>query len=899
MKVHAFILILLFPWLAHAEPQSYGSRVSGLALTGAASQDDLRIVPIHVGDVLTPENVRASIEALYNTGRYSSIQADAEPAAEGGINLSFIVRPYYFFATFRLEPASLLERSLSSYVRIPFGEKFSNSTVERITEEAKDLLKSEGYFEATITPQYDYDDTNLLEFVTLKTEAGPRAKIAHIELTGGEQTFQSGELLDALKIDPGDDYSRLKVDEGIASVRAKFSSLGFLNTRINVDQPYSGTTHSVDLNITVEPGQFTLVETRGYDISEKTLRGLVPVFEEGAVDPDLVEEGRTSIDRYLRQRGYFEAEVTSETIEAPLDNAIQINYMITPGARHRINQVRIVGNTAFTTDEIKKRIRSRKGELFNRGVFSPEIQDEDVRTIEAMYRNAGYEGTTVVGAYDETDHVLTITLQIQEGRQLSVDLVGFVGNDAIKEEELRNAIPLKEGATYKPPLVDQARAAITQLYYSRGFPDVRVEPIVSRIETNNGMGISFQITEGDSYTLGRVFIAGSTLTRDKIIRRNSKLYEGTPYNPELLLESQQLLYTTGLFNRVEIVPLQQNLPGIRNVLVQVEDARPKLLTYGVGYQEWEGFRGTVEITHNNLFGLDRSISLRLRGSQKTRWAQATYHEPWLFNHPWDGFASALVEHEEQPFFTANQINFSLQALKRFSLGRSLLFTASYQTVNLQDIRQNPFAQQFPEEKGIIQIASVAASYIRDHRNDPINPTSGSFHTTTFQIANQGIGSEVDFTSLFNQSAFYSPAPKGVLATSFRFGWNQPYGPTEQLPVTELYYAGGSTTLRGFGLDEAGNGNALLIGNIEYRAPLPIFPIKGVGGALFYDTGNAFAKITTIHYSDFTHSAGFGFRYQTPLGPVRLDFGFNLTPKTLSTGQKQERMHVFFTLGNPF
>ena len=163
------------------------------------------------------------------------------------------------------------------------------------------------------------------------------------------------------------------------------------------------------------------------------------------MDPDLVEEGRVAIDRYLRQRGYFEAEVTSEIIEAPLDNAIQINYMITPGVSHRINEVRIVGNTVFTTEEIKKRLRTRKGELFNRGVFSPEIQEEDIRTIEAMYRNAGYEGTTVAGAYDEIDHVLTITLQIQEGKRLAVDLIGFVGNEAIKEDELRNAISLKEG----------------------------------------------------------------------------------------------------------------------------------------------------------------------------------------------------------------------------------------------------------------------------------------------------------------------------------------------------------------------------------------------------------------------------------------------------------------------
>jgi outer membrane protein insertion porin family len=899
MKVRALILVLLVPWFVHAAPQFYGTHVAGLALMGAESQDDLRLIPLHTGDLITAENVRAAIEALYNSGRYNSVQVDAQPAPNGDTNLTFIVRVHYYFSTFRLEPPHLLERSLSTYSRIPVGEKFSESMVQRIIDETKDLLKSEGYFEATITPQYDYDDATHLVSVVLKAEPGPQAKIAKVKIEGGEETFPSGELLHALKIDPGDDFSSSKLEEGVSNVRGKFTELGFLNTRVNVDQSYSNTTHNVDLNITVEPGQFTLVETRGYNISNKTLRQLVPVFEEGAVDPDLVEEGRVSIDRYMRQEGYFEAEVTQETIAAPLDNAIQINYMITPGVRHRIEEVRIAGNTVFTTDEIRKRIRARKGALFSRGLFSPEIQEDDVRTIEAMYRNAGYEDTMVVGAYDETDHVLTITLQIQEGRQMAVDLIGFVGNDAISEQELRNAIKFKEGDLYKPPAVDQARAAITQLYYSRGYPDVRVEPLVNRIRTNNGMGVNFQITEGDAYKVGRVLIAGNTLTRDKIIRRNSRLYEGGPYNPELLLESQQRLYATGLFSRVEIVPLQENVPGIRNLLVQVEDAAPILLTYGLGYQEFERFRGTVEISHNNLFGLDRSISLRLRGSQKERLAQATYHEPWLFNHPLDGFASAFVEHTERPFYTANTINFSLQALKRFSPIRNLLFTASYQTVNLQDIRQNPFAVQFPEQRGIIQIATLGTSFIRDRRSDPINPTTGSFHTTTFQIANQAFGSEINFTSLFNQSAFYRPAPKGVLATSLRFGWNQPYGPTQELPVTEMYFAGGSTTLRGFGLDEAGNGNALAIGNVEYRAPLPIFPISGIGGALFYDVGNAFAKITTIRWSEITHTAGFGLRYQTPIGPVRVDFGFNLKPRTLSNGQKEDRTQVFFTLGNPF
>src|SRR5206468_5257160 len=168
---------------------------------------------------------------------------------------------------------------------------------------------------------------------------------------------------------------------------------------------------------------------------------------------------------------------------------------------------------------------------------------------------------------------------------------------------------LKENDIYTPVAVDQARASLMELYYTKGYADVRVEPSVDRTQTNNGVRVTFQISEGEAYQIGSILVAGNTLTKEKIIHRNSSLYPNTPYSPQAILESQRKLYATGLFNRVEIVTLEQNLPGIRNLLIQVEDARPVSVTYGVGYQEFEHARGTAEVSHNNLFGLDRSISL--------------------------------------------------------------------------------------------------------------------------------------------------------------------------------------------------------------------------------------------------------------------------------------------------
>ena len=934
MKVPCLILgLLLMPWLAEGQQQYYGTRVSSIALSGSESKDDLQAIPIRIGDTLTPENVRASIEALFNTGRYSTIDVDATSAPDGTTSVTFRVRPVYFFSTFRLEPDNLVERSLSSYFRIPVGERFTTSAIDRIVQDTTELLKDDGYFQATIAPTYEFQEPTHLVFVTLKAMPGTRAKIGQIRITGGEQTFTEEELADALDLKTGDEFSADAFEKGVGDIRTEFIKLRFLNTKVRSERLYVPGTNTVDLNITIEPGQFALVQTRGFEIKEKRITELVPIYEEAAVDDDLIEEGRVAVARYMQQEGYFEAVVTVEKFETDpsLANAVQINYVIDPGAKHEIVAVRIIGNQFFESDEIRDRIKSRRGELLNHGVFSADLLEEDRRIIEAMYRNAGFDGTEVTASAEDEEHNITVVIQIKEGKRVPLVGVNFVGNAQIATSELRAAVQLKPGETYVPGAVDQARAALTQLYYSQGYADARVERVVDRVSASDGVQVTFRITEGESFRIGSILVAGNTRTKDKVVRRLSRLQEYKPFDPEAILEAEASLYATGLFTRVEIVSLDQGIPGLRNILIQIEDAKPILLTYGIGYEQYEHLRGSFEISHNNLFGLNRSISLRTRASIRQSVAQATYHEPRLFNHELDGIASSFIEHSDRPFFSANRIDFSLQVLKRFLAQNNVLFTSSWQTVSIGDKRVNPHATNDPAQQGpcgVCQIGRIGTSLLLDRRNDPLVPTRGFSNTTTFQVASPIFGSELQFTSLFNQSTFYQPLRSDdVLASSVRFGWNHPYGKTaqfaqvwdatnevfvtqqQQLPASERFWAGGSTTLRGFGLDEARprapefqqleGGNVVVIGNVEYRAPLRWAPISGINGAVFYDTGNIFTSLANIRLREFTHSAGVGLRYQTPVGPVRFDIGFNLQPFTLPDGTPERRVRFFFTLGNAF
>src|SRR5437016_3102532 len=246
MKVQALILVLLMPWCVHAEQQYYGTRVASLALSGAESQTDIEVLPIHPGDLITPENVRSSLQALYNTGHYSYVEVNATPDAGGGTDLTFNVHSNFFFSTIRLEPENLLDRPLSGYFRLPYGEKFTTSAVDKIVQDTADMLKSEGYFEAAITPQYHLEEATHLAFVTLSVVPGVKAKVGTLQVHGGVQTFSQKELLGAFNIKSGDEYSATKADKGLTNIRTKFSDLGFLNTKVTTDRTYQKPTNTVD-----------------------------------------------------------------------------------------------------------------------------------------------------------------------------------------------------------------------------------------------------------------------------------------------------------------------------------------------------------------------------------------------------------------------------------------------------------------------------------------------------------------------------------------------------------------------------------------------------------------------------------------------------------------------------
>jgi len=906
------LLFLWIPTLAWAQQAFYGTRVSNISLSEGADPKDLERISLHSGDMITPENVRAAIQALFETAHYRSVEVDAS-SSDAGTNLTFLVTPHSYFGTFRLLPENILERPLSTLLRLPVGQKFSNARVDEIVQATGQLLEDDGYFNTKLTVQTSLDNTtNRLQNVDVIANgitAKDKAHISEVDIRGGENNFTVSDLQDAFHVSSGDIYNASAIDKGVSAIQKKFLDKNFLNTRVAATHAFNAGENSVRLDITVEPGQETVIDTAG-QISDEEIRKLVPIFEEGSFDPDLIREGRDRIVEYLQQEGYFDATVDDpKIIPSTADSPFQVRFVINKGEKHRVKTVEFRGNTAFTSEELQKRIRVHPAAVLNRGLFSDELVKADVEAIRKMYSAAGYEAAFVEfhREEDSTRHEIHVVFEITENSRYPIEKVKFEGNMAIPEEELRAAIHLKEADLYSSDKAEDARRDLTRLYYKKGYPDARIEAAADRNPETNGRLLTYRISEGRRYLVGQILISGNTLTNPNYIRRTSGLKEyNSPYNPEDVLEGQRKLYATGLFRHVDVVALDRDTGELRTVLIQIEEAKPIVFTPGIGVKEYAGPRITLDVSHNNLMGGARSLGARLRLGLYEQQFQTTYHEPRLFNHETlDGYATLTIENRNQVAYKSNDIEFSLQVRKRLSVTKNVLLTASYQTVNLKDIRSN-FGRRFPDLEGIIQIARVGASYVTDTRDDPLDPKRGVFTTSTFQIASKGLGSEVDFLSLFNQSTYQRKYGVGIVALSNRIGWKVPYGDTVDLPISERYFAGGSTTLRGFDVDEAGppgGGQLLTIENVEYRVPIKTFSFGTLGGAAFYDTRNVFERPSDFSFADYTHSAGLGLRFLTPLGPVRFDVGFNFNPKIrpneFGVPERQKRTQLFFTLGQAF
>jgi outer membrane protein insertion porin family len=1009
-----------------------GANVAALRIVtqdGKVLSDAPADLTVQTGKPLDPNQVAESIRKLYRTGDYADLKAIVTPV-EDGVRVDFVVREQLFFNQVLIQglvsPPS--DASAAAAMQLTLGQPYRQDAVDEGLARLIDALHDDGLYASEVKAEAAvHPDTHAADIV-VHVKSGPRARAKEIQLKNGTE-YRDAELLSRLKIKPGQELTSARIERGTDRIRKFLVKNGHLNGRASVRRgEYDRAKNTVPLELEVTEGPRVQIAITGVKISNGQLKKLVPVYQEGSVDVDLLEEGKRNIRERLERQGYFDAEVeyATATKEAQQSGGWKgteevITFTVERGDRHKLVGIEIAGNHYFGADLLRSRLQIYGAGFATRGRFSRRLVEADRDSLQNLYLSNGFLDAKVdaeiLDNYKGNEGALLIRFVIEEGKQTRVASLSIEGNHAFKENELLPVIASTPGQPYSDYNVASDRDNVLALYYNDGFPNARFtataapappEATPAAGDSANGdtsakegtrkngkaknenadvqagalMRLSYHIDEGPQIRVKRILVTGYSHTRAGVIRREIRVKQNAPLREGEVVESQRRLYNLGVFNRVTIEP--QNPGGTdtnKDVMVLVEEAKRYTLAYGGGFEVQRlasstdptgselqaAVRGILEISKLNLTGRGDSLSLKLRGSTIEDRALLTYSDPNTFADPNFTFQANIYTEKTQDIntFTQQRYEASVQLTDQVTRFTTLQYHYAFRRVVVSNLNNTVAPEEIPLFEQPTLVSQFGVTWARDARDNPADATKGSFNSFDFGISATAIGSSASFLRFYYQNSTYYPIGRRFsFARAVRIGVLEPYGDTVSLtfppqttpvtliPLPERFFAGGGTSLRGFALNQAGprdstgfpfGGQALLAFNQEFRFPMRLpFIGTALSGALFYDGGNVYSRLGRITFRSsspkpifnpanplvcqynctnelnyFAHTVGIGFRYSTPVGPIRIDLGFpinrprfvapictaqNATCLDGQDGFQSTRLpgfQIFFNLGSTF
>jgi outer membrane protein insertion porin family len=926
----ATALAFVAPALGQATNFAFeGRRVNDIRIMdehGAILPDKLPAMALEIGKPFDMEDERASLRTLYATGRYSQIRVEVALVGKE-LRVDFVVVRNLYNNVIRIEGLKEppTEASALAAVQMPLGEPFRENALNDGISRLNETLKQEGLYRARVERTLEPHEATQQMDASIQIFPGPRARIGAINIVN-KSSYKDEAILKRLrfKANSKQDVTSARISHGSDRLRKKLVSDGYLGATVEVRRgDYDPATNHLPLTIAVTAGPRVRVQINGAHYRPGKLRNLLPIYAEGAVDEDLLQEGLRNIRDDLQREGFFDSDVTFTNVEDPARNERLITYTVTRDTRHKLIGVTFSGNHYFSSPLLASRLQLQPTTFLTRGKFSQRMVRDDADSIRGLYYENGFTQADAKPVVTDVEKgkfgEIKIHFDITEGPQTRVADVKIEGNVALSDKQLTDAIGSSAGQPYSEVNVASDRNNILALYYNDGFPDVRIDVQATPAAEPHRMNLVYRISEGTRVDVLRVLLTGYEHTRYGIIDRQVEVKPGGPLREGDVVDTQRKLYNLAIFNRVQIAP--QNPAGTdpdKTVVVAVEEGKRYTFGYGFGFevQELPGSgsnptgttlnaspRVILELGKANLFGRAQSLSFKVRASTLQYRGVLTYTAPNFLTNPHLNFQITGYADKTQDVNTFNSERYegAIQFVQNVSPSTTMIYRYFFRHVLVDAASLKISPEEIPLFSQPTRISGVGASWIRDRRNNAADATKGTFNTVDASIAEKAFGSSASFFRGYFQNSTFTPFGRSfVFARAFRFGVEQtlPGTTPDEIPLPERYFAGGGQSIRGFGLNQAGprdpvtgfpvGGLALLEFNQEIRFPMKL-PFVGsrLGGTVLYDAGNVYSDIhhitfraapvspTDLEY--FSHTIGAGLRYATPIGPVRVDFGYQLNP----------------------
>jgi outer membrane protein insertion porin family len=886
--------------LAHAQaPRArdlVGKAIAEIRFQGvdAATHDPLvEYLTLKPGDPLQTAAVSASIKALFATGKFTNIQAEADEASDGRVTLTFTVQEKYFIGELSLDglpKGPPTQRQLLNATKLELGTPYTENDVKRAIEQMTRVMEDNGYYTASFTYTRTPHPTSRQMDIHFQVVPGLRAHVGKVEVTG-ESGFTAQEVEAITKINPGARVAASSTTRALERLRKKYQKRDRLEAQVALARrTYHADSNTVDYAFTVDRGPKVDIEVEGAKLRRGQIKRYIPVYEENAADDDLLNEGTRNLRDYFQAEGYFDVRVSYTRKRSPTNDRLSIVYSVDPGERHKLQAVEVQGNKYFPKEAIKERLSVQAASYLNvHGKFSQTLLARDVENVTVLYKTNGFQDVDVKAQvednYQGNAGWLRIVFHINEGEQSRVHNLTILGDMAISTNDLASQISTAEGQPYSEYALANDRDAIVSYYYNRGFPNMDMK--VTAVPFNRDkhlMDVTYTIQEGAPVFVDRVYISGLHYTRMSVVQQRLHIHDGDPLSQVDMLDTQRRLYDLGLFSEVNLaVQDPEGAASRKNVLFQLQEAKRWTFDYGIGFEVSTGSAPTgtlsngstsptpqgptgwsprlsFEVTRLNFGGRDHTVVMKARYGRLEQRGLISYEAPRLLGKEnWRLTVSTFYDKSaDVRTFTAERLEGSVQAEDVVSKTLTLLYRFSYRRVNVDPTTLAIDPNLIPLYSRPARIGMPSFTVIYDRRDDPIDAHKGYYTTADFGVAGSFFGSESNFgrVLLQNSSYYQFGAKKYVFARSTRIGFESPFQNSQIVPLPERFYAGGGNSLRGFSINQAGprdqltgfpvGGNALFVNNLELRLPPPTLPYvqDNLSFVLFHDMGNVFD--TTNH-----------------------------------------------------
>ena len=910
-----------------------------------------QLVVQKAGEPYSHEKVQSSIAALEHTRQFPKVQVTVVPDPSG-LRLNFVLEPAYYLGMINFPGATKVFPyiRLLQVVNLPDEDPYDMARVALGQEALQKFLQHNGYFQATIQPDSNIDDAHQLVDVAFDIKLGKQARVASVTIEGTDVT-EDAHLQHSFRslrarftgglLKPGKPYAPERIKEATAIMRRTLSRQRHLASHVEENPPqYHRENNLVDVSFKVDVGPVVTVRVTGARLSRlpfmsaREKKKLIPIYSEGTIDRDLVEEGQQNLVDYFQKKGYFDVQVKA-TFQHQSDRVL-LAYEVEEGKKYKVDRIAFQGNHEIPEKDLLSVVVVKKSHFWSHGSLSQKLLKQSATNLEALYHDRGFEDVKVSPQTVNHQSKIEAQFNIEEGSQTQVRNVDVTGNRHIPNQQLTAPVgfELRSGAPFSPRRLSDDRNRISATYLDHGYLNVEVKATVNRDSSDpHAVDVTYAVNEQQMVRLGEVIYLGQKRTRLSLIQKTAQIASEAPMSREELLEAQSRLYDLNIFDWSSVGPRKPITDQTEEAaLVKVHEAKRNTITYGFGFEishrggniptgtvavpggptiqlgkyqiapsqsTFASPRGSVEYDRHNMRGLGETASASILLSRLDQRALATYAQPHFIGSKWSSLTSLSWERTtENPLFGASLEDASFQLARLLNRKNNTRFQIRYDFNKTVLSNLLVPALVLPQDRNI-HLSTVSGTLLRDTRDKPLDAHHGSFSLLTLGITPTSLGSSASFGRLLSQYAFYKPLHSVVFANSVRLGLVKSFDGSF-VPTSQLFFTGGGTTLRGFPIDEAGpqrlvpfcnvltgqtgcvnvtvpvGGRALLILNSELRFPLGI--MKALGGVVFYDGGNVYSAINFNNFvNNYSNTIGVGLRYTTPIGPIRIDVGRNLNP----------------------